>query len=437
MTNVWSNWSGWVKSWPAALLDPTSEEELAAAVRDGIAPIRAAGSGHSFTPLVESQGTIISLRNMSGIIDHDDKAQTARIKAGTIIRDLGPLLLDRGMGLVNQGDIDSQTLAGAVGTGTHGTGGDLGSLSTSIESFRLVAASGEIIHASREKNTDIFNAGRVSMGSLGIMSEITMKLCKAYTLEETGGRMPIDEALARVNELRDAHRHFEFFWFPYSPDVIVKFLNETEAEANPREWSTDDDRGETRDEKIFRFACELSRYLPFLRGQLQNLLTAASGRYLLPAEAAGKARWSYDAFPSERHNRFNEMEYAVPAEKGPECLREVGAYMRRCRINFMFPLEYRYVAADDIWLSPFYERDSVTISVHQYYRQPYQELFEGAENIFRRYQGRPHWGKLHTARAAELKNLYPRWDDFLKLRSDLDPNGKFLNPYLRDIFGVY
>jgi len=436
MTNVWSNWSGWVKSWPEAILEPANEEELAAAVKEGVAPVRVAGSGHSFTPLVESQGTIISLRKMSGIADHDDEAKTARIKAGTTIRDLGPMLFDRGMALANQGDIDRQSLAGAVGTGTHGTGGELGSLSAGVAGFRLVTANGEIVNASRDENVDLFNAGRVSMGSLGIMSEITMKLKPTYVLEETGGRMPVDEVLARVEELRDSHRHFEFFWFPYANDVIVKFLTETEAEAKPRRRRPDDDPVETRDEKVFRLACEVSRYLPFLRGPLQRFLTSASGRYSLDASAPGRARWSHDAFPSDRNNRFNEMEYAVPAERGPDCIREVAAHMRNCGVNFLFPLEYRYVAADDIWLSPFYERDSVTISVHQYHRQPYQKLFDGVENIFRRYQGRPHWGKLHTARAAELKTLYPRWDDFLKVRKEIDPTGKFLNPYLKELFGV-
>ena len=432
----WSNWSGWVKSWPIALLEPASEEELVAAMKDAITPVRVAGSGHSFTPIVESQGTIISLNKMSGIVDHDVDAKTARIKAGTTIRDLGTMLFDRGLGLSNQGDIDRQSLAGAVGTGTHGTGAELGSLSASVEGFRLVTAEGEVVCANREENTDIFNAGRVSMGSLGIMSEITMKLRSAYVLEETGGRMPVKNVLARVEELRDSHRHFEFFWFPYAKEAIVKFLSETEVEAKPHDRHPDDDKTETRDEKIFRLACEASRYLPFLRGRLQSSLTSSINRYSVAADAQGRARWSHDAFPSDRNNRFNEMEYAVPAEKGPDCIREVAAHMRTCGINFLFPLEYRYVAADDIWLSPFYERDSVTISVHQYHRQPYRELFEGVEDIFRRYQGRPHWGKLHTAKAAELKNLYPRWDDFLKIRGDIDPTGKFLNPYLKGLFGI-
>lgn len=433
MPYVWSNWSGWVKAWPKAMLEPATEEELAVAIRDAEAPVRVAGSGHSFTPLVESAGTIVTLRHLSGVVDHDTATSTARIKAGTTLRDLGPMLFDRGLGLINQGDIDRQALAGAIGTGTHGTGADLGSLSAAVAGFRLVTADGEIIVANKTENPDVFDAGRVSFGSLGIMSEITMTARPTYALEETGGRMAVAEVLDQVEALRDAHRHFEFWWFPYSDQAIVKFLSETDKEARPRRRRSDGE--ETRDDKIFRIANETSRHAPFLRGPLQKYMTSASGRYSTSLSEPGRVRWSHDAFPSDRNVRFNEMEYAIPAESGPDCIRELAAHMKKCGVNFLFPLEYRYVAADDIWLSPFYQRDSVTISVHQYHRMPYAELFAGAEAIFSRYEGRPHWGKLHTLKAAELSKLYPRWEDFQNVRRRLDPRGKFLNAYLKGIFG--
>lgn len=433
MAYVWSNWSGWVKAWPKAMLEPATEEELAAAMSAAEGPVRVAGTGHSFTPLVESAGTIVTLRHLSGILDHDAAAMTARVKAGTTLRDLGPMLFDRGLGLVNQGDIDRQALAGAVGTGTHGTGAGIGSISSAVEGFRLVTAGGDIVVASRTENADVFDAGRVSFGSLGIMSEITMRCRPLYVLEETGGRMPVAEVLAQVEALRDTHRHFEFWWFPFSDQAIVKFLSETDKEAKPRRRRGDGE--ETRDDKIFRIANETSRYAPILRGPLQQYMTSASGRYSTVLSEPGRVRWSHDAFPSDRNVRFNEMEYAIQAERGPDCIREVAAHLKKCGVNFLFPLEYRYVGADDIWLSPFYQRDSVTISVHQYHRMPYAELFAGVEAIFRRHEGRPHWGKLHTLGAAELSKLYPRWEDFQSVRRRLDPSGKLLNAHLKRIFG--
>lgn len=439
MTDVWSNWSGWIKAWPQRVAAPATEEEVASIIRDAPAPIRTAGRGHSFTPLVESDGTILTLFGLSGIVDHDPTEMTARIKAGTTIRDLGPLLFERGLGLLNQGDIDRQTLAGAIGTGTHGTGGGLGSLSAGVKAFRLATADGEVLSCSRTENSDIFDAGRVSFGSLGVVTEITMQCAKAYVLEETGGRMPIAEALDKAEALRDEARHFEFFWFPFADQALVKFLRETDKEARPRRRRPDGEM--SRDDKIMQLACEVSRTLPFLRGPAQKLLTSTSGSRYSGGSSDGageqktKVRWSHDAFPSDRNVRFNEMEYAVPAEKGPDCIREVGEHMRKCGTNFLFPLEFRYVAADDAWLSPFYRRDSVTISVHQYHRQPYKELFSVVEDIFRRYDGRPHWGKLHTRRAKDFETLYPKWDAFQKVRRQLDPTGKFLNAYLKQIFG--
>lgn len=438
MTDVWSNWSGWIKAWPKGLAAPSTEEEVTEALRTAVSPIRVAGRGHSFTPLVESSGTIMTLWGLRGVVDHDEAAQTARIKAGTTIQDLGPELFERGLALINQGDIDRQALAGAVGTGTHGTGGTLGSISAAVQGFRLATASGEIISCNAAENTDVFDAGRVSFGSLGVMTEITMQCRPIYALEEAGGRMPIAEALSRATELRDANRHFEFFWFPFADHALVKILKETDKEPRPRRRRPDGEMA--RDDKTMMWACEISRLLPFMRGPIQKFMTSASGsRYSGGSNENGeqktKVRWSHDAFPSDRNVRFNEMEYAVPAEKGPDCIREVGEHMRKCGVNFLFPLEFRYVAADDAWLSPFYGRDSVTISVHQYHRQPYKALFAGVEDIFRRYEGRPHWGKLHTLTAPDFEVLYPKWDEFRGLRRRLDPTGKFLNTHLKSIFG--
>lgn len=440
MTDVWSNWSGWVKAWPKALAAPASEEEVLEVLRTGISPIRVAGRGHSFTPLVESGGTIMTLWSLRGVVDHDEASQTARIKAGTTIHDLGPELFERGLALVNQGDIDRQALAGAVGTGTHGTGGTLGSISSAVRGFRLATASGEILTCNAAENPDIFDAGRVSFGSLGVMTEITMQCRPIYALEETGGRMPIAEALSRAAELRDEGRHFEFFWFPFADHALVKFLKEMDKEPRPRRRRPDGEM--SRDDKTMMWACEISRALPFMRGPIQKFMTSASGsRYSgggsgADGEKRPKVRWSHEAFPSDRNVRFNEMEYAVPAEKGPDCIREVGEHMRKCGVNFLFPLEFRYVAADDAWLSPFYNRDSVTISVHQYHRQSYEALFAGVEAIFRRYEGRPHWGKLHTLGGSDFATLYPKWDEFQAVRRRLDPTGKMLNSHLKRIFGA-
>lgn len=396
-------------------------------------PVRVTGSGHSFTPICASDGTLFSLENMSGLIDCDDATNVARVCAGSTIRDLGPLLHAKGLSLLNQGDIDRQAIAGAVGTGTHGTGHDLKSISAAVTGFRLVTPSGEVIACSESENADVYHAGRVSMGSLGIMSEIDLQCAPAYALEERGGRLSVADLFDTLDGLRDGNRHFEFFWFPYADDVLVKTLNISDAQPKPRKRAPDGQDGPA--DIAFRKLCDISRFAPFLQSRFQKQMTEQGGsRY--SGDEPGRSRWSHDAFPSDRNVRFNEMEYAVPADRGPDCVREIAAHMKSCGVNFLFPIEYRYVAADNAWLSPFYERDSVTISVHQYHKQAYAKLFAGVERIFRKYDGRPHWGKLHTLVASDLSEIYPKWDDYCAVRATLDPEAKMLNPFLKNIFGV-
>lgn len=429
----WQNWSGWVKAHPHTFYKPQTEDELTTLVTEARGPIRVAGSGHSFTPICESDGTLFSLEKMSGLIATDQEARTARVFAGSTIRDLGPLLHNQGLGLINQGDIDRQAIAGAVATGTHGTGKSLKNISAAVVGFRLVTPSGDILNCSAEENSDVFHAGRVSMGSLGIMTEIELQCAPAYALEERGGRLSVADLFDALDTLRDDNRHFEFFWFPFADDVLVKTLNISDVEPKPRKRAPDGQDGPA--DIAFRKLCEINRFAPFLRGRFQRQMTEQGGsRYA--GDAPGRSRWSHDAFPSDRNVRFNEMEYAVPAERGADCVREIAAHMRSCGVNFLFPIEYRYVAADDAWLSPFFERDSVTISIHQYHKQAYAKLFGGVEQIFRKYAGRPHWGKLHTLAAGDLQALYPKWDDFCAVRNRLDPEAKMLNPFLRKILGV-
>jgi FAD-linked oxidoreductase len=428
----WTNWSGFVRANPQKIAKPATEAELVAAVRDGPAPVRVAGSGHSFTALVESSGTLLSLDDVAGVVRTDANAQTAIVRAGSKIHALGRPLFDAGLALKNQGDIDRQAIAGAVGTGTHGTGPTLGSISSEVAGFRLVTASGDVLDCSPNTNAEVWSAGRVSFGSLGVMSEITLGLRKVYKLRERNWLMPAEACWRELNTLRDAHRHFEFFWFPYADDVVAKALDETDDEApGPSTSEHMYARGErvTSDQRIFKAGCEVAKFIPALSPQLHRLFTRAA------MGASNRVRWSHEAFPSPRNVKFNEMEYAVPAANGADCIREIAETIRAKKIATCFPLEFRFVKADDIWLSPFYKRDAVTISVHQYAGQDFTALFDTSEAIFKRYGGRPHWGKLHTLKAADFETLYPKWDDYRALRRKLDPNARLLNSHLKQVFG--
>ena len=427
----WSNWSGGVSCKPRTVIAPQDEVELAATVRQAEGPVRVPGAGHSFTPLNATDGTIIDLSAFTGLTGVDAANGTATLRAATHLWAAGPLLQEHGLALKNMGDIDRQTLAGVVSTGTHGTGRTLKNFSAEVAGFRIVLAGGEVLNCTAAENAEVFAAGRTALGALGVLTEITINLRQSYKLVERNFVLPIDELFRDLDKLVADNRHFEFFWFPYADVAVCKSLNESGDDAPaPRSAEEMRARGEceSADQRAFAMFNEILPYAPFLLRPLHRLFSR-----LMPS--AGKVRWSYEIFPSPRTTRFNEMEYALPVAKGPDALKEIVETVRKRRINTGFPIEYRTVAADDVWMSPFYGRESATIAVHQYHRVDTGRLFEACEAVFRRHQGRPHWGKRHTRDAGELAQLYPKFEDFRAIRRRLDPHGKFLNAHLRAMFG--
>ncbi len=401
----WSNWSGNVTCQPQRIETPTNEDSLIALIsqtQSSHRKLRVAGTGHSFVPLCASDEMIISLDKLQGVITTDVAAGEATVWAGTKIHQLGEPLHQAGLAMETMGDIDRQSIAGAVSTGTHGTGPSLGSISTQVIGLRLILASGEILECSADQAPDIFKAAQVSLGALSVISQIRLRVLPTYRIHEKTWVMPLEECVAEVNNLIAQNRHFEFFWLPQDDVCAMKTLNITEAEPQP---------------------------VP------QSSQLAAPGT---PARYVGQERidHSYKIIPSERNNRFNETEFAVPEAQGLACFLELRQLMRQHYPDVVWPIEYRTLKADDIYLSPAYQRATVTLSVHEAYDRPYQAFFADVEAIFRNYQGRPHWGKLHTHRAAELEALYPQWKRFQTIREQLDPQGRLMNKHLQMIFIV-
>ncbi len=433
---VWSNWSGAVNARPAAVWRPGSEEELAALIKSHKGgAIRPAGAGHSFTPLCAGDGAIVSLENMSGIISADRDSCEVELWAGTNVYAAGPVLHAYGLALPNQGDVDRQTLAGAISTGTHGTGSTLGALATAVEGVTLVTGTGDIVRLDRRNNPEMFEASRVSLGALGVITRFRLKLIPSYPLQESSWVADATETINRLEELDSKHRHFEFFWFPYADMVAAKSLN-TVSDIRPDGAFTVEEmkaRGEhiSSDQKAFEKVCKLVKLLPFTSKRWHRFLTSqmAGGE-----TKHGRVRWSWETFPSPRTTRFNEMEYAVPREHAASALKALAARIRKDRIATAFPIEFRFVKGDDIWMSPFYGRDSATLSIHQYHTMDQTRLFRAAEEVCRSFGGRPHWGKQHFLKARDLKTLYPKWDAFHGQRKIADPAGKFMSPYLKELF---
>jgi FAD/FMN-containing dehydrogenase len=340
----------------------------------------------------------VTLDALHGVVEVDAERRRATILAGTKLHRLGPLLHAAGLAMANMGDIDRQSLGGAVGTGTHGTGPSLGSISTQVVGMRLATAGGDLLDCSAEREPEIFSAARVAMGALGIATRITLRLLPAYRLRERTWVEPFEECMAHLDELVAANRHFEFFWLPAADACAMKALNPTTAEI-------------------------------FTPPPPPPSPPGSLGRYTKPE----RIDWSYRVLPSERNVRFNEMEFAVPAERGPGCLREIRALMRTKHRDVTWAVEYRTLRTDDIPLGPAHGRETVTISIHQAAELPHAPFFADAEAIFRNHRGRPHWGKCHSHRARELRELYPQWDAFGAVRERIDPSGRFLNAYLREV----
>jgi FAD-linked oxidoreductase len=414
----WSNWSGSVSA-TAEVARPQSEDELAMLVRSA-RKLRATGTGHSFMPLCDSDDLIVSLDAMPGEIRVAADRQTARIPAGWSIRRLTAALWEEGLALANQGDVNPQSLAGAMATGTHGTGTSLGSLSTFARGFRLVGADGEAHWCDADTNADLYQAQRLSLGLFGVATEAEVTVVPAFHLAERIEKRRWAEVRESYEELTQTHRHVEFWFFPHSDDVILKTLDPCDP-CDPPPSTTD------MEEASFRRILDISARLPFLTPLLQRLMmkNRISGRRRGPA---------HSIFPSDRNLRFEEMEYEMPRSVGLETLEEVVGWIRRKRLPVTFPFEYRVVAADDIWMSPMNAGPVAAISMHQYAKMPWTALFAEAEAIFRGAGGRPHWAKRHTLGPADVAALYPMAERYTAVRRAADPHGKFLNPHLETLF---
>jgi FAD-linked oxidoreductase len=427
--STWRNWAGDQSCTPYERIRPRDRDELAEAVAVAAAAGRKVGvpgSGHSFTEAALTAGTMLDVGALSGVIDADRSSGLVKVGAGTVLADLNEELSRLGLAMENLGDIDRQTLAGAISTGTHGTGAKLANISSQIAAMELVLADGSV----RELNEDgdLLRAARVGIGALGAIASVTLRCVPAFTLHRVDTRRPRDEVLASFQESADANEHFELFTFPYADSALVLERNRTDRPPRPRG-------------KVAAYLNDV-----VLENWALGALTAAGKAFpranpalsrFAAAVASGSAATdrSDRIFANERRVRFTEMEYGVPREHGPEAAQRVIDWVRSNRYPVFFPIEMRVTAADDALLSPSHERDTAYIAVHQYRRMEWRPYFEAVESIMSEYGGRPHWGKRHFQTAATFPALYPRWADFLAARDELDPGRVFSNEYAERVLG--
>ena len=427
---TWRNWAGNQKANPVSIDAPRSEGELAALVASASGKgqkVKAVGSGHSFTSAAATNGRMIRLENLSGILHIDHASCQVTVGAGTRLSDLNMLLHAEGLALANLGDIAYQTVAGAISTSTHGTGKALTGLAGQVVAMKLVNGQGQIIECSKSLNAHIFDVARVSVGALGIITEYTLQAVPSFRLRALEQPMRLDDVLENAHDLASAHDHFEFFWIPHTKWALTKRNNRTEDELQPLPRVKGWIEKTFMENYAFGALCRVGRARPSLIPRLATALPSSGSREYVDQ--------SFKIFASPRIVRFYEMEHALPVEALVPALREIRAMVDRKGYLLNFPVEVRFTKGDDVPLSTAFGRDSAYIAVHVYKGMECEPFFRDVEDILRAYEARPHWGKMHYRDADELSKLYPRWDEFIALRNQLDPHRTFSNVYSDTVFG--
>ncbi|WP_127784279.1 D-arabinono-1,4-lactone oxidase [Rhodococcus sp. X156] len=430
---TWTNWAGNQHADPHTVARPTSTAELAEVVCAAAAAgerVKPVGSGHSFTGIALTDGVQVDLGLLTGLVSADPSSGLVTVRAGTTLRRLNTVLAQLGLAMTNLGDVDAQTLAGALSTGTHGTGCRFGGLATQVRALELVLADGSVVTASPTENPELFSAARVGLGALGVLSTVTLQTEPTYTLHAREEPMPLREVLDNLPELVRDNDHFELYWFPHTTATLTKRNNRLPADAVPQPLP----RGralledEVLSNGLFQLTCRLGRSRPRLVPRINRVASRVLG-------AREYSDVSHRVLVSPRRVRFVEMEYAVPTAAVGEALAGIERVIAEHHLRVSFPVEVRFAAADDVPLSTASGRDSAYLAVHVFRGEPFERYFRAVEAVMDRLHGRPHWGKMHYQDAATLRQRYPRFDEFTAVRAAVDPERRFGNDYLERVLG--
>jgi L-gulonolactone oxidase len=429
---VWRNWARDQVCAPARYEEPRDDAELIRAVTGAAAAgltVRAVGAGHSFTDAACTDGAMISLDRMDAILDVDRESGLVEAQGGIRLHELGARLAQHGLAMENLGDIAVQALAGAISTATHGTGLNYPNLSAQVHALRIVTASGEVIKASvDDPDLDLFRAARVAVGSLGVISTVTLKCVPTYTLRRIDEPRPLEETLEALPQRVEQHEHWEMFVFPYTNVAFTRLSERTDEPPRPASKAVHLLKDVVAENLVLGAVCRAGKAFPRAVPKLNRTLPRLASR-------EERVDRSDLVFANKRIVRFTEMEYAIPREHGAQAVRRVLALIESRRLPITFPLEVRFAPPDDAFIGPSFGRESCYIAVHVYGGTAFESYFRAVEEIMSSYGGRPHWGKRHYLNAAQLHARYPEWDSFQAVRERLDPDGVFENAYTRRVLG--
>ena len=428
MRAMWRNWGRNQSMAPAAVARPASVDEVAQVVREAASAGRrtkAIGSGHSFTGIGLTDGALVRLDRLGRLVDVDVPSGRVVVQAGMTLRRLNTALAAHGLALTNMGDVDAQTVAGAIATGTHGTGRDSGALATQVVGLELVAGDGSVVSCSADENADVLSAARVSLGALGIVTSVTLQAEPAFLLRADERPMPMAEVLDRFDDHVAENEHFELYWFPGTRTALTKRNNRADVPA-PLGRARALVEDELLANGLFGVTCWAAQRAP----RAVPTLNRVAARTMAPRTYTDSGP---RVFTSPRRVRFVEMEYAIPRAAVVDVLRALQRLPEARGVSF--PVEVRVAPPDDVPLSTAFGRDTAYVAVHVFRGDPYERYFSAVEALMQDVAGRPHWGKLHSLTADQLRERYPRFDEFIALRDRLDPERRFTNGYLGRVLG--
>jgi L-gulono-1,4-lactone dehydrogenase len=427
----WRNWAGDQRCRPALRRSPRTIEELARAIveaRESGLRVRLSGAGHSFSDIALTDGLMLSMERMRRVLDLDVASGLVRVQAGITIRELNATLATAGLTMENLGDVDAQSLAGAISTATHGTGARLRNISSQVAELTMVLADGSTMRCSSEEDPDLLRAARVGLGALGAIAEVTLRCVPEFTLRGVDAPRPVAQVLDDFEQLSLENEHFEFFVFPHAETALTRTNNRTEEPPRPRARALAYANDILLTNHALGAICRAGRRWPGQIPRLNRLVTRLAG-------SSTRVDRSAEIFASPRLVRFTEMEYSLAREHAPQAVRAVMELIPRQRFAVPFPIEVRTVAPDDALLSTAAGRDSAFVAVHMYEGMEWEPYFRAVEAVMDGFQGRPHWGKRHFQTAATLSGRYPEWDRFQAIRARLDPDGLFANDWTDRVLG--
>ncbi len=432
-SGTWQNWGRSASVKPLRVERPRTPEAVQRAVKAAVAhglAIKAVGAGHSFTGIAVAPGVLLDLDDLQGLVSADAASGRVTLLAGTRLHRIPGLLAPYGLAMQNLGDIDRQSISGAISTGTHGTGAGFGGLATQVVGVTMITADGEFLRIDESSNPEMLPAAALGLGALGIIVEVTLQCVPAFVMQAIDEPAPLDDVLATLADRVAASDHFEFYWFPHTDVALTKrqtrLPESTRREPLPVVGKWIDET--LLSNGVYRVVCATGRAIPAVTPPFSRLAVKLTGdrRY---------TDLSHRVLTQSRTVRFREMEYALPVENVVPAFREVQELIERRGWRIEFPVEVRFAQEDDRWLSTAHGRASAYIAVHRYWRADPTAYFEAVERIMLEHGGRPHWGKLHTLDSEALRERYPRFDDFTALRDRLDPERRFANRYLERVLG--